>query len=283
MNLHGINRDTIDKFYTKPEIAKKLIKTTKKYVKDIDLIIEPSAGNGSFSKYLYKISENAKVESYDIEPESKDIKTQDFLKLDQNTINQWKKHNILLIGNPPFGRQSSLAKKFIKIGQEFSKYIAFILSKSFKKPSMYNVFSKNFHKIHEEDLEKNSFLLDEKEYNVPCIFQIWEKKSYCREVNSKESPYKFEFTKDKELSDFSFRRVGVNAGFVDTNSDKSEQSHYFIVLDIDNKDDIINKLSAYKWTCDDTIGPKSISKSQLIPVLNNIIKNEEKETLIIYL
>ena len=43
----GLKRDTIDKFYTKPIIANKFIKITKKVIDEgknnIDLIIEPSA------------------------------------------------------------------------------------------------------------------------------------------------------------------------------------------------------------------------------------------------
>ena len=46
-----------------------------------------------------------------------------------------------IIGNPPFGRQSSLAIKFIKKSCEFCDSISFILPKSFKKDSL----KKHFH------------------------------------------------------------------------------------------------------------------------------------------
>ena len=42
----------------------------------------------------------------------KDIKKQDYLKLNYNKFLN-KYNNIHIIGNPPFGKQSSLAKKFI--------------------------------------------------------------------------------------------------------------------------------------------------------------------------
>jgi predicted RNA methylase len=267
----GLNRDTTDKFYTKKSVAEKYIKITKNLVKNIDLIIEPSAGNGSFLQGLNKHFANIKILAYDIKPDHKDIKKQDYLDIDNKMVKEWKTKNVLVIGNPPFGRQSSMAKKFIKFNCKFSKYIAFILSKSFKKPSMFNVFSNYYHKIFEEDIDDNSFLLENKDYNVPCVFQIWELKEYEREKEIKYVPKGFEFTKDKDDATFSFRRVGVNSGIVDLNIDKSEQSHYFIKLKKNNKD-VIKELSNYKWDFNDTIGAKSISKNQLTKILNEIIK-----------
>ena len=51
--------------------------------------------------------------------------------------------NLHFIGNPPFGRQSSLAKKFIKhiCSCDKTKTIAFILPKSFKKDSLKKLHS----------------------------------------------------------------------------------------------------------------------------------------------
>lgn len=43
-----------------------------------------------------------------------------------------------------------------------------------------------------------SFLVDGKEHNVPCIFQIWEKKETNRIVNEKLEPLNFLFVKKTE-------------------------------------------------------------------------------------
>ena len=56
---------SIDKFYTQVEVAKECIDLVPD-LDTYDLIIEPSAGNGSFSSQLNCIA-------YDIEPENKDI------------------------------------------------------------------------------------------------------------------------------------------------------------------------------------------------------------------
>jgi predicted RNA methylase len=140
----GLKRNTIDKYYTKTNIVEQCIEAMKKYInisKD-DMIIEPSAGNGSFIESIKKITDNYKF--YDLEPENKEIIKQDFLNFDFTEVKQ-KYKNIHIIGNPPFGRQASLAIKFIKHCCLFSNSISFILPKSFKKDSMKKHFSKNEH------------------------------------------------------------------------------------------------------------------------------------------
>ena len=130
--------------------------------------------------------------------------------------------------------------------------------------------------ILEIDLPYNSFLVNNIEYNVPCIFQIWEKKDIPRDIIEKLKPINFTFVKKEEKHDISFRRVGINAGAIDKNTDnKSIQSHYFITFNevslIDN-DDIINKLKNINFNSStDTVGPKSISKQELIKEYNSIL------------
>ena len=86
----------LEQFYTIDENADFCI--SKINLTDYDLIIEPSAGNGSFSKKLNCLA-------YDIAPTGNDIITQDYLALDTSSFANKK---VLVIGNPPFGRQSSL-------------------------------------------------------------------------------------------------------------------------------------------------------------------------------
>jgi hypothetical protein len=86
-----------------------------------------------------------------------------------------------------------------------------------------------FHHIFEIDLPDNSFLVNGETHDVPCILQIWMKRSYIRDTVEQIEPLNFRFVKKIENPDISFRRVGVNAGTIDTECDsKSIQSHYFI-------------------------------------------------------
>ena len=147
-----------DKYYTPIDLAKYCIDKTFEIIgkENITDIIEPSAGNGSFSNQI-------KCIAYDLLPESKDIIQQDYL-----TLNETYKKGRLIIGNPPYGRCLNLAQKFYKKSVELGDYIAFILpiSQLNNSNSMYE-----FDLIHSEDL-------GEKEYSgikLHCCFNIYKR------------------------------------------------------------------------------------------------------------
>lgn len=76
-----------------------------------------------------------------------------------------------------------------------------------------------------------------------------------------------------ENPDISVRRVGVNAGNISTDiSEKSIQSHYFIKLNEKSKiSKNIENLSQIKYEFNNTVGPKSISKPELISAFNKVL------------
>jgi predicted RNA methylase len=268
----GLKRNTIDKYYTKDSIVELCLALIQKHLtvgKD-DLCIEPSAGNGSFITGIKLLSPNYIF--YDLKPENIEIIKQDYLTGNYAEFGS-KFNKIHVIGNPPFGRQSSLAIKFIKKSCEFCSSLSFILPKSFKKDSLKKTFPPKFHLILEMDLPEKSFLVDGVEHNVPCVFQIWEKKSHNRIVAEKLEPINFLFVEKTDNPDISFRRVGVNAGTIDVNSaEKSIQSHYFIKF-TNNKPLLENvaRLSQIIYNFNNTVGPKSISKQELIKEFNIIL------------
>lgn len=269
----GLLRNTIDKYYTNPTTVNLCIENIKKYVipNDFDVIIEPSAGNGAFIAGIKSLTYNQIF--YDIEPENEEIIKQDFLTLDIRETGLYGTENkIHIVGNPPFGRQSSLAIQFIKKSCEFADSISFILPKSFKKDSLIKKIPLNFHRIFEVDLPDNSFIVNGDAHNVPCIFQIWVKRSYNRDVIEQIEPLNFHFVKKTENPDISFRRVGVNAGTINTDYDKSIQSHYFIKFTNDKSvADNIMRLSTITFDFNNTIGPRSISKQELIQMFNQLL------------
>jgi hypothetical protein len=256
----GKNRNIKDQFYTNETVAKKCIQEivetmpeTKNY-----LWIEPSAGNGAFFNNV-----SFPKLGLDIEPGTNDIQKQDYLT--------WQPpiEDSIVFGNPPFGRQSSIAKAFIAKSCNFAKVVAFILPRSFTKPSMYNAFPLSFHRVYSVDLEKNSFVLNDKLYDVPCVFQIWEKRDTERKVDEKIKPNGFQYVTN-ELYDIAFRRVGVNAGQCYAFGEKrSIQSHYFIKFDTYDKN-IIKKINNHVFPSN-TVGPRSLSKPEVNKVLNDLI------------
>jgi len=72
--------DNLDQFYTKPKIAELCILSflNNVHISQDDLIIEPSAGDGSFVKHLTKV--DCKKSFFDIKPKDDLIQKIDFLK-----------------------------------------------------------------------------------------------------------------------------------------------------------------------------------------------------------
>jgi len=238
-----------DKFYTNKDVAKSCVKSIIDIVPFTEnyLWIEPSAGNGSF---LHNIPFAIEKIGLDLEPMANDIQKQDFLTWTPPLTDR----KIIVFGNPPFGRQSSLAKVFITKSCKFADVIAFILPRSFTKPSMFNVFATKFHLIHTEELEKNSFVINESsKYDVPCVFQIWHKKEIDRTMDKKICPSGFRYVKDDNNYDVAFRRVGGLAGkCYQKNETKkfSGQSHHFLKFDdnfLPHVDTIVTKINEHTF------------------------------------
>ena len=257
-----------DQFYTQEAVAKTCIDRVLAllpYVSEY-LWIEPSAGNGSFLNQLpfQKIG-------LDIDPKSDTIVKQDYLT--------WTPPSqaCIVFGNPPFGKQSSLAKAFISKSCGFANVIAFILPKSFTKPSMYKAFHMNFHQVHSEELAKDSFVLNGLPYDVPCIFQVWQKRDIDRPLEEKILPLGFQYVKEKYH--IALRRVGGNAGKCDKPGKVfNVQCHYFIRFDTDlHLDRMIEKINHHIFPSN-TVGPRSLSKAEVNVVLNEIILSTQPST-----
>lgn len=111
-----------DEYYTPLDVAKYCIYKTYETIGLLNIkdVIEPSAGTGSFSKQLKNCV------AYDINPKDDSILKQDFLQLNLDY-----KAGRLIIGNPPFGSRSLLARKFLIKSAKIADYISFILPISF--------------------------------------------------------------------------------------------------------------------------------------------------------
>lgn len=154
-----------DKFYTSPDVVDLCLSLIN--VNAFETIIEPSAGNGSFSNRLPE----DKTIALDISPEHSSIIEADYLSYQQE-------HNedTLVIGNPPFGVRGSLIKSFIKHSIKIdADVIAFVLPLTYRKYTNQKVFPKNWKLKRDINLPEDSFLLNGESYHVPCCFQVWVK------------------------------------------------------------------------------------------------------------
>jgi len=297
----GLDRDPIDKYYTKPSVAITCVSLMKKHVspkKLCDLIIEPSAGNGSFLSSLKTLK--CPVRMYDIRPEHPQVLQRDYLTIPIEEIQTGCSPDgrIHVVGNPPFGRQASLAIKFIKKTCTFADTISFILPKSFKKDSMRRAFSNYFHLVHQHDLDNSSFLVNNKEHDSPCVFQVWVRRAEPRPEPEVYTPIGFFFVKRPDLvvpikgatpdiPHAAIRRVGVYAGRVirtttpEEAESKSHQTHYFIRFLPDayaneNIDKLVEQISDIVYDTDNTVGPRSISKNEMTVAINTRLSQTDE-------
>jgi len=162
----------LDKYYTDIALAKRLFDTTMDVIgkENVSTIIEPSAGNGSFSLNIDGCI------AYDIEPEHHSIIKQDFLELDLEY-----QQGTLFIGNPPFGDSKNLFAQFIKKCMSCGDYIAFILPISqFENNQKFYQFDL----IYSEDLG----YLNYSDRSVWCSFNIYKRPT--NGVNRKPNKFK---------------------------------------------------------------------------------------------
>lgn len=264
----------MDKFYTCDETVDVVLEKVIQFVSitSNDLVIEPSAGDGSFVKKLRYDN----VIGIDIQPETSGIVKCDFFEY--KVPSGFDK--IHVIGNPPFGKNGSMALKFMKHSMGFAESVSFILPKSFKKESLMMKIPRNFELAYQIDLQRNSFLVNGEKYDVPCVFQIWKKNDEGKlRTFDTISPIGFSFVKKKEFHHIAFRRVGGKSGKVTVDTENCNiNCFYFIRFDPGVTFDIESLQNITFDEKDNTAGPRSISKRELSKKYNKIISTWQHDS-----
>lgn len=270
----------LDKFYTIPEISEKCLTILgSRYTwSEWGLVIEPSAGNGSF---LTRIPTHKKF-GMDISPEHPDIVKQDFLTYTPPSgIGK-----ILVVGNPPFGRVSSLAIKFFNHASKWADIIAFILPRTFRRISVHNKLHTNFHLVYDEEIptEPCSF---SPPMMAKCCFQIWEKKDTKRpivELSTTHNDWDFLGFGPKDEkgqptppkgADFAIRAYGGKCGeIVDTGLEKLRPKSWHWIKAKINKYTLIERLKCLDYTVSlDTARQNSIGRGDLVRIYSEMYEH----------
>jgi predicted RNA methylase len=254
----------LDQFYTHPDIAADCLAKAREHIKgDVATWLEPSAGTGAFLKLL----PTPRV-GLDIDPQHPEVLHANFLT--------WKKGEMLArpvvtIGNPPFGKNSSLAIQFINEATRFSDWICMILPRTFEKSFVQNKVNRHFDLVKTYPIQPDSFIYRGEPYNVPCCFQIWKRlpTTQKRDLHYSEMTHPhFSFVDKPSKADFAFQRVGVNAGRASIEGlDKSYKSNHFIkASDGVNPEDLMRDLNSIDWKVmsEKTAGNPSIGKGEMI-------------------
>jgi predicted RNA methylase len=256
----------LDQYYTNPEIAASFLSITKSYLSDnhieVGTWIEPSAGTGSFFNLL-----PSNRLGYDLDPKAPGIVRADFLEL-QLPLNS------VVIGNPPFGKNASLAVKFINHSAQFSKVIAMILPRTFRKSSLQDRLNRHFQLAAEYEVAPDAFIHEGQSYDVPCVFQIWQRcrKLRAKTVERRQSQW-FSFTSAGQANCI-VQRIGANAGKLKSPlSHPSPNSHYFLDASSKVKEALseIWEMSGYDGIKYNTAGCPSIAKTELVKLVDQFM------------
>jgi hypothetical protein len=280
-NVKDVREEGLDKFYTISSYSKTCIdKTFELYSESqFDLIVEPSAGNGSFFNQL---PSHNKV-GIDISPENQNITKMDFF----NFIPPANKTNILVIGNPPFGKVSSIAIKFFNHAAKWANIIAFIIPRTFRRPSVQNKLDKMFHLMYDEDVPTKPCCFTP-QMTVKCCFQIWEKKEIVRpfvDLPTKHDdwdflPYgpidKFGQPTPPFGADFAMRAYGGKIGEIKTDKldELRPKSWHWIKSKIEKKE-LINRFGNLDYSDSlNTARQNSMGRGELVRLYTDFINSE---------
>lgn len=229
----------LDKYYTPKDLAKYCINKLYSFNFELTEIIEPSAGNGSFSLQI------PNCVAFDLEPEHESIIKQNFLELKLPY-----KTGRLIIGNPPFGDRNSLSVKFYKHAVKMGDYIAFILP-----VSQYN----NNQQMYEFDLIHTEILplIEFSGVKLLCCFNIF-KRPENGLLHTKPIDYKLKDVfvgeyrrggtyKKPDKFDFAMNTYGASLGKEVLEIGTFCQENYVIVNNDKFKDDILNIMKNTDW------------------------------------
>lgn len=243
----------LDKFYTKPVVAERLFCLVKEYTTNPQTFLEPSAGNGVFLGLLTSLSDN--VIAFDISPDASGITQADFLSQDVGKVD-------VVIGNPPFGKNSSLAVKFFNKCAEWQpEVIAFVLPRTFKKPRFWERLDDRYSLAYSEDCPKDSFLASGVTYDVPCCLQVW-----IREPRTFSLPKNTELLKETDVLPSIFvRRVGGRAGRVVEEYTKSS------TYQLTHSEEVVELLDSFSNRFNEFAGNTSGVKSITLHEMEDII------------
>lgn len=257
---------SLDQFYTKPEVAKTCFDKLATLVDlgGFDILMEPSAGKGAFIN-LFPANKRLGI---DVDPKADGITQGDFLTFDAD-----KNARYAIIGNPPFGRVSSMAVKFFNKAATFAWMIAFIVPRTFKKVSIHNRLNLSFRLAYTEDLQEKPCCF-EPAMSAKCCFQVWVKSAGpARNMITRMLTHgDFAFV-EPDKADFAMRAFGSGCGRIE--DDKTVmptlavRSWYWISANasIVTADELKRRFRALDFSvCTDTARQDSLSKSELIDI-----------------
>jgi hypothetical protein len=302
---------SLDKYFTGPHNAARCVARLEEYcgsggrkpLKDYSCIVEPSAGAGAFLRPLRNAAQAARILAYDIDPVPADdlgleIRRLDFMTERDKIAADIKGEPAVVVGNPPFGTNCSLAVAFINGCFELPSVdlVAFILPLSFMKDSIKSRI-KNCHVEFEVRLTGEDCMFENfqpgkngRHHPVPSCFQIWARGAAAAPLPAKE-PTGWKYIKISKRDEnpeeggpplkyyhVQVIRAGGGAGMAYLRDGRRAAcANYFLVVDdcfLDRVDDLVRDICARRAELEAdfgaTTGPRSLAKDPLTRLVNDI-------------
>lgn len=245
----------LDPYYTADDVAAQCVAWARAAIPfEPASWVEPSAGGGAFLAHL-----PPGAVGLDIAPTAPGILTADFLS--------WvppPARPAAVVGNPPFGKNASLAVRFFNRAAAFAEAIAFIVPRTFEKDSLARRLDRAFALAARHPIPPFSFLLGGVPCDVPCVFDVWLRSAAVRAHAPRRAAHPdFAFVPDPADADFAFQRVGANAGKVSVEGlAKSPQPRCFIAA----SPLVRARLESLDWSAAKarTAGCPSIGKAEIV-------------------
>lgn len=262
----------LDQFYTCPVAARSYAESVmRRWPEPGVLFVEPSAGTGAF--FLPVKEAGRKIRALDLVPGISGISRGDFLGSDH--LFEGSHAATVVLGNPPFGRNSSLAVRFFNHAARYADEIAFILPRTFRKTGLHRRLHPQFHLTDDMDVGRNSFIRFGNVHDVPCVWQVWTRKTVERPDSPVPDVSHLMKYVTPETADFAIRRVGYYAGRVVTSGvcHLSRTTHYFVREMVDG---VIDVLRDVDWSdiVSRTVGVRSLSKTEIAFMLERMYHAE---------
>lgn len=290
----------LDQFYTNPSVATTCTTGMKKVLEgyydfcDVQFF-EPSAGTGNFIEAINNtFGDKQEVIATDIEPKHPQVKKMDFLTSSKQGLGLKDTKSVITIGNPPFGKKSALALAFFKEASLYSDTIAFIVPLQFRKWSVQSKIHKNFKLILDIKLDKDSFIFENKKYDVNTCFQVWTRlETKHADLRLKQKPavahpdfkmWQYNNTEEalkvfKEEFDFAVPRQGYyDFSIRETDPDRCEKNKQWILFKAKSKE-IYDRLYSLNF---DILAQKNTSvpgfgKADVVEEYNNRYGNNGED------
>lgn len=172
----------LSKYYTRPEIAQECTMLFEDFIGPETLIIEPSAGAGAFLEAAHR-----PILGYDVAPDHPYVTERDFI-IDGLSPALADLDDIALLGNPPFGRRSTLALEFVNRGLHQAGTVGFILPSSFQRWDTQRKVDQRARLVFNHPLPEEAFSFIGRPFSLRSTFQVWTLNPDARDLRLRVAP-----------------------------------------------------------------------------------------------